>query len=166
MFARVIAIAVLLLFPTASLFAEDKHPTARVGEPVVVDMTGDLAREYATRTGMPKQENLDLGRVSISLMATIAQYRPDGKYRVEYSLPVAKDKKPARMLTLTSIVDPKQFKTDIAPKNTPVYSSPADIKNGKQPYLTETEEKLLRVELSDLRNTKLQTWALVDEVGN
>jgi hypothetical protein len=166
MFARLTIIAVLSVFSIGRLFAQESHTPARVGDLLVVRMTGDVAKEYATRTGMPKLENLDPSGLSISIPVTIAQRRPDGKYRLECSSTVETEKCKPHMLTLTAIIDPKQLKSTTTPKNTPVYASPADAKNGKQPTLTETEEKILHVELSDLHNTKLRTWALVDEVGN
>jgi hypothetical protein len=166
MYARLAISVVLFIVSTGSLFAKDNHTSVRVGDLVVVKMTGDAAKEYATRRGIPKQGNVDARGVTISTMATIAQFRPDGKYRIECSTPVEKDKNPPRMLTLTAIVDAKQLKSEVTPKNTPVYASPAEAQNGKRPTLTTTEGKLLHVELSDLRSAKLQTWALVDEVGN
>ena len=112
-----------------------------MGDLVVVKMTGDVAKEYATRSGMPKQENWPMEGVSISTMATVAQYRADGKYRIECSTRSRKTRIRRGCLTLTAIVDPKQLKSEITPKNTPVYASPADAKNGKRPTLTETEAR-------------------------
>ena len=82
MFARLVIIAVLLIVSSGNLLAKDSHTDARVGDLVVVEMSGDLAKEYAMRTGMPKQGILDARRVSISTMASIVQYRADGKYRI------------------------------------------------------------------------------------
>src|SRR3954447_9125488 len=103
MFARLAIVVVLFIVVAGSLFAKDSRTAARVGDLVVVKMTGDFAKEYATRSGMPKLENFDARGVSFSTMASIAQYRPDGKYRIECSMPVQKDKNPSRLLTLTAI---------------------------------------------------------------
>jgi hypothetical protein len=166
MFARVTLVIIVLIFSSGDLSAQEKHTAARVGELVVLKMSGKAAEEYATRSGMPKKGNLDLSRLSISTTGTIAQHRADGKYRIECSSAVENSKNTPRMLTLTAIVDPTQLKSEITPKATAVYASPADAKSGKPPKLTESAGKLLHVEFSDLENIKLRTWALVDEVGN
>ena len=129
MFERLSIFAVLWLVSASDLFAEAHHKAARVGDLLVVNMTGDVAKEYAMRTGMPKQEKPGRWKdINFNDSNRLAQYRADGKYRIECSSTVANKENPPRMLMLTAIVDPKQFKSETTPKNTPVYASPADEK--------------------------------------
>jgi hypothetical protein len=133
-----------------------------VGDRIDLQLNGDLAREYATRSSSMKQ--LPSG-MTISIIATIAELRSDGKYRIEHTALVKTDDKP-KMVTLTSIVDPKDVAVDIIPKNTPVYSDPGGPQRGDKPSMTQSEQKILRLNLSALDGTKLRTWALVDEIGH
>jgi hypothetical protein len=70
------------------------------------------------------------------------------------------------LITLTGIVDPKRIKFHVVPKNTPVYSSPKDEQNGVKPELTPKDHNEYRLDLSDLKGLKLQTWELKEEIGD
>jgi hypothetical protein len=85
---------------------------------------------------------------------------------IDHSTPIDLDKKPQRLLTLTVIVDVTRFVTNVVPKNTPVYDSPADHRNGVTPILLQNEQRTNVLELSDLKGLKLRTWELTDEIGN
>src|SRR5689334_24916201 len=105
MFVRLTFVVVLLILFSDGLLAEGNRTPAKVGDALVVEMKGELAKEYATRSGMPKSKNIDLSKLTISMMATIAQQQADGKFRVECSPTIVGGTTPQRKLDLTAIVD-------------------------------------------------------------
>jgi hypothetical protein len=127
-------------------------------------MTGDLAKEYARRTGSLKWNEAPAG-LQISTSATVAQKRDDGRFRIEHFSHINRVGNLARLVTLTAIVDSTKIASDVTPKNTPVYRSPADHQKSVKPTLTQKDQSALRLELSELKGVKLRTWALAEEIG-
>lgn len=152
------ALAVLASIGNGSLFAQ-QNTSAKAGEHLVIRMTGDLAVQYAKRTGSISKDNVPSG-FEISTTATIAQKLKDGRIRVEHTSHVVRDGEPTRLVTLTATVDSTKLTRDVTPKGTEVYASP-DAK----PTLTTTETQTLRLTLSDLKSLKLRTWTLAEELG-
>ncbi len=128
-------------------------------------MTGDLAIEYARRAGTLKQNDEPRG-LFIESTATVAQKLDNGRYRIEHSSQFKIDNKPSRMITFSTIVEQTKFTSNAVPKNTAVYSSPADLKNGVKPTFTQDEHRSTSLELSELKGLKLQTWELTEEIGD
>jgi hypothetical protein len=163
MLCRTIAALVALAsIANGSLFAQ-QHAPCKVGDSVVIEMTGDLAVEYAKRVGSFKENTSGL---QISTTAIVAQRHNDGRFRIEHTSHIIRDGRSARLVTLTATVDSTRFVTDVTPVGTAVYSSPADQLNGIKPVLTTRETSALRLQLSDLKGLKLCTWTLAEEIGN
>jgi len=146
------------------LFAQEGNPSAKVGDHLFIRMTGDLAKEYARRIGLPLGNQAPAG-LKIETSATIAQTLGNGRIRIEHSSRIKRDGKQDRLITLTATVDPTKITTHVTHKGTPVYASPADHKNGTKPALTKGDTKTLRLQLSTLKGLKLCTWALTEEIG-
>ncbi len=151
-------LAVLAVFGNESLLAQQNTAT-KVGEHLAIQMTGDLAVEYAKRTGSINKDKVPNG-LEISTTATIVQKFKDGRIQIEHTSHIVRDGEPVRLVTLTATVDSTKLTTDITPKGTEVYASP-----GAKPTLTTTETQRLRVTLSDLKALKLRTWTLAEELG-
>ena len=165
MLVRPPCVAVLLLVFAATLSAEEKVATPKVGDNVVVEMTGEFAKEYGIRAGMDKRTVLNAKGLSIETTATVEQRLADGGYRIEHRAPIENGKGKPRMVTLTAIVEPEQIKSAITPANTAIYASPDDAKKGGKPFVTKKDETSLRIELSTFREAKLRTWEMIDEAG-
>jgi hypothetical protein len=160
MFKRtLVALAALALIGNVSLFAKQNTST-KVGQHLVLQMTGDLAVEYAKCTGSINKDNVPPG-LEIETTATIVQQLEDGLIRVEHTSHIVRDGEPDRLVTLTSTVDSTKLTTDVTPKGTEVYASP-----GAKPTRTTTETQTLRLSLSDLQALKLRTWTLAEELGD
>src|SRR3954467_6451220 len=96
------AIAIVLLSNCVA-FAELRDATIVEGNQIEVNMTGDLAKEYAKATGVER----DIKRIdglTISTIATVEQRLPDGRIRIEHSSQVKQAGKPARLVTLTATI--------------------------------------------------------------
>jgi hypothetical protein len=165
MIVRTLAVFVVLAaIGNGSLFAQ-QNTHGEVGDHVVIQMTGDLAAEYGKCIGTIKKDQVPPG-LEISTTATIAQKLRDGRVRIEHTSHIIRDREPVRLVTLTATVDSTKLTTDVTPKGTAVYASPADHKNGSKSTLTTTETRTLRLTLSDLEGLKLRMWTLAEELGN
>ncbi len=97
------ALAALAVIGNGSIFAQQNTST-KVGDHLVIQMTGDLAVEYAKRTGSINKDKVPPG-LEISTTATIAQKLENGRIRVEHTLHIVRDGEPVRLVTLTATVD-------------------------------------------------------------
>lgn len=160
MVLRILAALTLILGIGNGLYAQQSHATAKVGDHLAIRMTGDLAKEYAQRTGSLRGNQAPTG-FQIEISATIAQHLTDGRIRIEHTSHINRDGGTTRLVALTATVDPTKITKDITPKGAPVYASP-----GAEPKLTTEITKTLRLKLSDLKGLKLRTWTLSEEIGD
>jgi hypothetical protein len=130
------------------------------GDQIAVNMTGDLAREYAKATGIERSMKQFAG-LKIETMATVEQRLTDGRIRIEHSSQVKQDGKAARLVTLTATIAASKVTTEVMPKGTKVYTSPGSKDKG----VSTTQTAMLRTTLSDLKGLKLRTWTLASEIG-
>ena len=166
MLARTLAaLTALAVLGNGPLFAQQHVTSAKVGDHLVIRMTGDLAREYAQRTGSLGETKAPAG-LEIETHATIAQTLDNGRIRIEHSSHIKHDSKQDRLVTLTATVDRTKLTTNATRKGTPVYASPAAHRNGTKPRLTTEDTKMLRLQLSELKGLKLRTWTLAEEIGD
>ncbi len=154
---RTIAAVAFIALAGRALHAWASSPNVNVGDHLAIRMTGDLAREYARRTGSLRQNEVPTG-LQISTTAAVEQVRDDGKIRIEHSSSIMRNGKPARLVTLTAIVHPAKITTHVTPENTPIYRSPADYQRGVKPTVTRKVSEIRRLDLSDLRGLKLRVW--------
>lgn len=160
MVIRILAALALVLAIGNGLFAQQNHSTAKVGDHLTIQMTGDLAKEYAQRTGSLRGNGAPDG-LQIETSATIAQQLNDGRIRIEHTSHLNREGGTTRLVTLTATVDPTRITTAVTPKGTPVYAFP-----GAEPKLTSEVTKTLRLKLSNLHGLKLRTWTLSEEIGD
>jgi len=125
MLLRTISALTLVVVVGNAASAQDKTLSVNVGDHLVIQMTGDLAKEYARRTGSLKWNEAPAG-LQISTSATVAQKRDDGRFRIEHFSHINRVGNLARLVTLTAIVDSTKIASDVTPTNTPVYRSPAN----------------------------------------
>jgi len=163
---RIPAVAILIALVTISLPAQQNDSVARVGDVIIIRMTGDVANEYAKRTSKELAKRISevpdgapLSGLRVELSATVDHVLPDGALWIEYSH-MMRDQKPVRLVTLTGKIDPQKITTDVTPKGTKVLGSP-----GAEPTVTTEDFKNRRLELTDLKGFKLRIWTLVDEIG-
>lgn len=166
MSVRSMWLGVSFLLFALTLSAEDKVATPKVGDSLGVKMTGELAKEYATRSGLYKPGSIrNANGFRFETLATVAQRLPDGSYRIEHSMIYENGGSKPRMMTLRVIVQPTQIKSMVTPAKTALYSSPGDVKKGIKPFVTTKDHTGFYIELSNLREAKLRTWEMVEEVG-
>ena len=156
---RILTALACLFVIGSELLAQENAPPAKVGGHLIIEMTGELAKEYSRRSRGIDRPVSDAVHVSTS--ATIAQKRPDGKFRIEHSSPINRDGQPPRLITLTAFVDPAAIKSTVTPAGTLVSANP-----GAPGVATTVETKGQRLQLSDLKNVKLRTWTLAEEIGD
>lgn len=93
-----------------AIVAQNNVTTGDVGGKFVVRMTGDLAKEYAKRTGSIREGKADSG-LQIDTIATIVQKTDDGQLGIEHTSKVHLDGKLAKLVTLTGTLRSKRLKT-------------------------------------------------------
>ncbi|MBC7967261.1 MAG: hypothetical protein H7Z17_15205 [Fuerstia sp.] len=165
MLIRTLTALVVVLVIGSGLFAQQNDAQVKVGDAIVIHMTGDLAKQYAKCSGYGRGKELPAG-LEIQAIATIEQILDDGRIRIEQSFEMKRDGKQDCLVTLTATVDSTTITTDVTPKGTSVLASPATHKNDAEPTLTSEDMKMLRVALSGLQGVKLRTWTLTEEVGD
>jgi hypothetical protein len=157
------AFAIILM--AGGLVARGDDAVISVGDQIALEMTGDLAEQYARRTGSLKPDQQVPSGLSIVTSATVCQQLKNGQYRIEHSTSFIDRAKKPGLVTLTSTVDAKQLKQHVKRRG-PVYASPADSQNGPKLGQIESESRILRLELSELKGLKLRTWSLTEEIGD
>jgi hypothetical protein len=145
--------------------SKGKPANIQVGDQVFVNLTGEIAKAYARRMGTRVPDNAGAG-LQISTSASVAQKLEDGRYRIEHSSRIQIANRPPRLITFTATVESAQINSDVVPKNTPVYASPADPAAGIKPSLTASDQTTYRIELSDPNTAKLETWELKADVAD
>jgi hypothetical protein len=148
--------ACVVLFAPAVVAQEVGQP-AKVGGVVAIEITGDLAKEYARRSAMGAART---DGIQIQMTGTIAQKLADGRLRIEHTSPVNRDGQPSRLLTLSATVDPTAITTRVIPQGTPIAANP-----GARAIVSVEETRSFVVKLPDLKNVKLRTWTLSEEIG-
>jgi hypothetical protein len=152
-----IGTVLLALMPT-SLLAQQADSVAKIGDMVIIEVTGDLAKDVAKRLSkLPEGRPLD--GLKIQMAAHVRNVSPDGTLYVEY-LQMMRDEKPVRLMTLAGNVDPRKITTDITPKGTQVFDKPEG-----EPKFTTEDYLNRRLALTDLKGFKLRTWTLAEELG-
>ena len=164
MLASVAAFVALAIVANGTMTAEE---VARVdvGSIVILEMTGELAAEYAKHTDSIKDGKIPDG-LQISTSATIAQRLEDGRIRFEHTSHVVREGKTPRLVTLVATVDTAKLTLQTTPKGRPVYASPDDQKNGVEPKLTTKDTTTTRIHLSELKGVKLRIWTLEQSIGD
>lgn len=111
MLASVAAFVALAIVANGTMTAEE---VARVdvGSIVILEMTGELAAEYAKHTDSIKDGKIPDG-LQISTSATIAQRLEDGRIRFEHTSHVVREGKTPRLVTLVATVDGSNHSTPI-----------------------------------------------------
>lgn len=165
MLARTLAALAVVAVIENGLWAQQRDDAAKVGDHLVIRMTGDLAKQYTRCTGS-LQENEAPAGLAIETIATIAQKLDDGRIRIEHSSRIKGNGNQARLVTLTATIDSAKVTTDVTPKGTPIYASPAAHKSGTKPAMTSEDTKILRLQLSELKGLKLCMWTLAEEIGD
>lgn len=153
------AVAVVVVFANG-LLAQQQGVVLQVGDRVAIQMTDDLAVEYAKRTGLTGRHPAPSG-LEIETSALIAQHLSDGRVRIEHTSRLIRDKGTTRLVTLEATVDRTMITMHVTPKGTPAHASPG----GVQTKPTTEDVRTLRLKLSDLKDVKLRAWMLSEELG-
>lgn len=150
----------LVAFSATVLFAVDgQTPPPKPGDLVAVTITGEMAKEYTVRKGLPHVDGCE-----VSTIAKIAQVLEGGKLRIEQSMPIKREGKPEQLFTLEAVVGQKDVTIHVTPKGTEIYASPGDHKKVK-PRGTTEETSYREVRLSKAEGIKLRVWTLTDELN-
>ena len=165
MIIKSMAVLAIVAVMAGGIIARDDITSIEVGDNVILRMSGELAVEYARRTGYLNPDEKPPRGLQIETSVIVCQMLENGQYRVELSAPFVNRDKKACLVTLTSIVDAKQF-TQYVIRKGPAYASPADSQKGVvKPVQIEEDRQGVRLELSDLKGLKLRTWSLTEEFG-
>ena len=158
MTTRIVTAGILVLLKASLLIAQQNDPVAKVGDMIILRMTGDVAKEYAKRVSAHPEVALREG-LRVELAAMVVQVLPDDTLAIRFSH-ILQDQQPPRLVLLTGKIDSRKITTDITPKGTKVFPKP-----GAEPTVTTEDYKNLRFDLSDWKGVKLRIWTLVDEIG-
>lgn len=175
MVIRTFASFALGLLLANGLSAQQPELSAKAGTHVVITMTGELAKEYAKKTGSYADGKFPPG-LRIQTIAVIDDVTEDGKLRIEHTATVGPREvvktggsepqayrlkgSPTQLVTLTGTIDPRRMTTQVAPVGTLQSKDP-----NSKPEPSIAESKTLSLELPDLKGLKLRTWNLSEETG-
>ena len=124
---RILVVALAISVTGNSILAQQNdganvgHPLTIPGRPLVIEMSGKLASEYARLTAT-RAEKERLDGLHVSVIATIAQQLDDGRIRFEHSANLIREGKP-RLITLTGTADAARITVGVTPRGTLVYAS-------------------------------------------
>lgn len=162
MLARTFAAIAVFVMLDSVLIAQEFVPTIKVGDRLSIRMTGDVAKEYARRSG--RQTSTANGtRLVIETPATVTERLTDKHYRIEQSFPISLENKRQRLITLSAIIDPKKIVGSVDPGVIEYSSSPTSKEKFVIPASTRPDSQTRTIEISDLKDLKFQTWELVNE---
>lgn len=153
------AVAIVAMAGNVALAQQNDTPANAGYRHLSIEMTGELAKEYARRTGAPNGNELPDG-LQIQISGTLAQQLDNGQLRIEHTSHLIREDGLTRLVTLTATVDPQEITTHVTPKGTAVSASPI-----AESVPTTEETKTRRLKLSSLKNVKLRTWTLSEEIG-
>ncbi len=162
MLARTFAAIAVFVVTGNGLIAQESKPSINVGDRICIRLTGDVAKEYARRSGR-QTPTANGTRLVIETSATVSERLSDKHYRIEHSCPINLENKPQRLITLSAIVDPAKIIGSVAPREIDYSSPPTSKKNVVLPVATRPEVQTMTIELSDLKGLNCQTWELVNE---
>jgi len=170
MFTRTITLVVVLsVLSSGRLFSQQPtvfSPEEQTGV-IMLRMTGDLAREYAQRTGSIDGDGIP-GNVSISATAVIAQRLRNNQVRIEHSASVKREGRPDRLVTLTATVDEENIRSLVRTVFGGEFrfsNSPGTKNTDKSPSVTAHHLAVPLLSLANLSGVKLQTWTLESEIS-
>jgi hypothetical protein len=122
--------------------------TFKVGNKVIINMTGELAKEFSRRIGSYSDGKFPQG-LMVSTIAEIDEVLDDGKMRIEHTTYVFPMElvpsiglepksyrptgSPTHLVTLTATIDPQRITTDVLPKGSLV--SKAQFQSQNRPLL-------------------------------
>jgi hypothetical protein len=164
MLSRAFAVAGAVAVLGTMVLATPDKPVVKVGDMIEVQLTGDLAQQFAERTVPPEAGKLPEG-LQVQFLGVVEQTFSDGRFRIEHSSQITREGKLHRLVTLTAVVDANQCATRVTPAGTATFSSPEDANREAQPALTTEASEMLTLQLSDLKGVKLRTWTLAEELG-
>ena len=175
MLVRSLSIFLLGVLLARGLLAQQHGTTVKPGSSVFVTMTGELAKEYAKRTGLYADGKFPSG-FRVETIAVIEQVLNDGQLLIEHSVEVGPRElvkssgsepksnrltgSPTKLLTLSGTIDTKRVKAESLPVATLQSNDP-----NSKPESSIAESGSLRLELADLKGLRLRIWTLSEEIG-
>ena len=146
-------VVAIVAVATGFLFAKPNDPFCHVGDIVTVELTGEIAKQYAKMDRVARDgDNIEIG-------AEIEQLLPDGQIRFTHVKEIKSDRSCVRII-MTGTFDDSQITTDTRSESKSVSLSPGGMR-----VKTNGKTKKLRIHLNDFRNVKIQSWQLLREVG-
>lgn len=139
-----------------SLQAHDRSPTAEVGDLVAIELTGDLASEYARRIGFRREEDPPLS-LQTKITARIAQRLRNGRFRIEHVASVTAGGGKIQLVTLTVIVNREELATTIRGNRSAIFTSVTDEYRSTRSHA---------LKLCDFKGLRLRTWNLAEEIDD
>jgi hypothetical protein len=172
MFTRTItALVAVLMLPTGNVFPQQptvfQPSTWKQADSIVLEMTGELAREYAQISGSI-EGNKNLGGFSISTTAVISQRLENEQVRIEHMAQVTKDGQPDRLVTLTATVDKtamRSFVRTVFMGEFRFSDSPDSKELAESPTVSATHLSTTHLSLTELKGVKIRSWTLESEIG-
>lgn len=173
MFTRTItALVAVLMLPSGNVFSQQptvfcQPSTWKQTGSIVLEITGELAREYAQVSGsMDGNENL--GGFSISTTAVISQRLQNDQVRIDHIAQVTKEGRPDRLVTLTATVDKTAMRSFVRTvfEGEFTFSDSPDAKEfGESPTVSARHLSTTLLSLTELKGVKLRSWTLESEIG-
>jgi hypothetical protein len=144
-----------------------KQPAAEQIGSIVLNMSGDLAREYARMTGAIDGNATRGGRI-ISTTAVIVSPLGHNKVQIQHSAQFKTEAGPDRLVTLTATVNKTAMQSlvrTVFVGDFTFSSSPADSVSGESPTVTARHLSIPLLSLDDPKHVKLRSWTLESETG-
>lgn len=163
MLLRTLAAFSVISLATTSSPAEERMVTAKVGDTVLVSMTGDVAKEYVRLNHGVNGVQIEADKIILETTAVVAQRLDDGCFRIDHFSQTQVKGKPLCLVTFSTVVNAAQIKMELVPEDTPVFSAPSEVVKAK---FTTAGQINFRLSLSTVKGVTLRSWKLDEEVGN
>jgi hypothetical protein len=170
----VMTLAAVVVLLTGNVYSQrptifSQQSTERQPAIIALNMSGDLAREYARIAG-PTENNETLDAHKISTTAFIAERLGNDQVRIEHSAQFKREGKPDRLVTLTGTVDTSTIRSlvrTVLEPNAISFSnnSTAPKETGVSPAVKATHLSVRFLSLTDLTGIRLRSWTLESEIA-
>jgi len=131
---------------------DGKDDAPKVGEVILLKLTGDVAREYVKETGQFRGNEKPPAGLEIDTSATITHRLGDGRLRIEHLSPPRVVFTDNWITMLMATVDPSAISRETTPRGTVVKSSP----DATSESMTNEESHSFRMTLSNIDDVILK----------
>lgn len=144
-----------------------KQPSSEQTGMIVLNLSGDLARDYARMIGAIDGDAIGVRR-EIATTAVIVPPLGQNTVRIQHRAQVESEAGPDRLVTLTAVVDKtavRSFVRTVIAGEFSFSDSPTEPESGESTTVTARHLSSPILSLADREDVRLRSWTLESEVG-